>query len=377
MRIALFTDTFENGLGGITVYVRSLAYYLAKHGHFVKVFVWGSKNLTKTDKKICVTFPGIDVIKSVKGKAGFSPFEILKTVKAFAPDLIHNHSQYTMGIHAVFVAKKLKIPLVSHYHMYLEGGINHFPILLQKLPKTTDFIIKKGTKKFFNQSNLVIAPSLIMKKYLKNIGVKTRIAIVPFGIDLNLFYKKEKKQTKKFTIIHVGRLSKEKNVEDLIYIFNKFAQDKDVLLKIVGDGSETERLKNLVKNLRIKGKVKFLRWIERKKLSHLYNSSDVFITLSEMETFGIVILEAMACGLPIIGAKALAIPELVKNNFNGFLVDKRNPKDILEKLNHIFENKKLSVNFSKNSVQFAKRYAKSKVFQKLENIYNSILGLCI
>ncbi len=373
MKIALFTDTFEDGYGGVTVYVRNLANYLKQEGHFVKIFVWESQNLTEEDRKICITFPNINVVKSVRGKAGFSTRKILKEISKFSPDLIHNHSQYSMGLQAIIVSKKMKIPIINHYHMYLEGGINHFPYIFQKTPELTNAIIKKESKIFFTQCDLAITPTKVMGEHLKKIGVKNKIINIPFGIDLNKFKKEKRYRPKKFTLLYVGRLNKEKNIEDLIHIFAKFAKDKDVILKIIGDGAEKEKLEILSKTLKIEKKIQFLGWVKREELSKEYNSANMFITLSEMETFGIVILEAMACGLPILGANALAIPELVTNNKNGFLINKKDEIEILNKLQLIYEDKNMQAEFSLNSILIAKEFEEKKVFQKLEKVYSDLI----
>ena len=373
MKIALFTDTFEDGYGGVTVYVRNLASYLQNQGHYVKVFVWESEHLTEEDRKICVTFPSINVVKSVRGKAGFSALKILKRVKEFAPDVIHNHSQYTMGLQAIIVSKKMDIPIINHYHMYLEGGINHFPYILQKTPKITDVMIKKESKVFFTQSDLVIVPTKIMKNHLQEIGVENDIVNIPFGIDLNIFKEEKKYRPEKFTLLYAGRLNVEKNIKDLIYIFARFAKDKDVILKIVGEGVEKEKLKTLSRELEIEEKIQFLGWIKRENLSKEYNSANIFVILSEMETFGIVILEAMACGLPIIGANAFAIPELVKDKENGFLVDRSDREYILDKLEYIYRNKDIEMKFSHNSILIAEQFEEKRVFRKLEELYVNLI----
>lgn len=373
MRIALFTDTFEDGYGGATVYVRNLANYLQNQGHHVKIFVWESQNLTEEDRKICATFPNINVVKSVRGKAGFSTLKILKEVKEFSPDLIHNHSQYSMGLQAIIVSKKMDIPIINHYHMYLEGVINHFPYIFQKTPDLTNTIIKKESKAFFTQSDLVITPTKIMREHLKKIGVRSEIVNVPFGIDLNKFKEEKKHRPEKFTLLYVGRLNKEKNIEDLIHIFAKFAKDKDVVLKIIGDGVEKEKLEMLSKTLEVEEKIQFLGWVRREDLSEEYNSANMFVTLSEMETFGIVILEAMACGLPILGANALAIPELVRDAENGFLVDRMDKEYILDRLEQIYGNKDIEMKFSLNSVLFAEEFEEKKVFRKLEELYSDLI----
>ena len=373
MRIALFSDTFEKGYGGVTVYVRDLAKYLRRQKHDVKVFVWDSKNLTPEEREICATFPAINIIKTIKGRAGLCPLRLIKEMRKFSPNIIHNHSMFTMGLHAILAAKKLKIPLINHYHTYLEQYLNHLPNILRTNEKIAVRVIQKNTKIFLKSSSLVIVPSQAIKKYLKKIGVRKKIKVVPFGIDLKKF-SAAKKRHRKFTVLHVGRLAKEKNVCDIIAPFAEFAKRKNVVLKMVGKGCEQENLKYLVKQLKLANKVKLLDWVSRSKLPEIYNSADIFITLSKSETFGIVILEAMACGLPIIGAKATAIPELVTDKKNGFLVNKNNKKYIVEKLNELFYKKNLRKKMAINSLLTAQKYEKDKVFHELENIYQEVIS---
>ena len=382
MKIALFTDTYEGELGGATVYIKTLDSYLRKNGYNVKVFTWNSKNLTKEDRKKCITFPSIDIIKGVKGKAGFSPFQLFKELKEFSPDVIHNHSQYTMGIHAINISKKLKIPLIQHYHSYIKDFLHYLPKVINAPLKKTN-IVDNLSAYFFNKSDVVIAPSKAIEKYLCKIGVKSKIKVIPFGINLENFYlnKMHKKNKNVFTLIYCGRLSKEKSVNKIINSFAIFAKEKNVKCLIIGDGEEKKSLEKLVKKLNMQEKIIFRGWIKRKKIVNEYLKADLFITLSEMETFGITILEALACGLPVIGTRALAIPELVKDGSNGYLVCGDNTEEIVDKINFIYKNKKTRNEFSKNAVLFAKQFDENIVFKKLELIYKSfslfLIFLCL
>jgi len=136
---------------------------------------------------------------------------------------------------------------------------------------------------------------------------------------------------------------------------------------------EKEKLEMLSRKLKVDEKIKFLGWVRREDLSKEYNSANMFVTLSEMETFGIVILEAMACGLPILGANALAIPELVKDAENGFLVDRMDKEYILDRLEQIYGNKDIEMKFSLNSVLFAEQFEEKRVFRKLEELYSDLI----
>jgi 1,2-diacylglycerol 3-alpha-glucosyltransferase len=368
MKIALFTDTFEEGYGGITVYVRTLTDFLINQGHEVKVFVWESDNLTSEDYAKCYTFRSFDVVNKVRGKAGFAPIKMLFIVKKFNPDIMHNHSQYTMGLHAILISKTLKIPLINHYHMYLEKTIDYFPKIFQKTKNFTSYAISTNTKISFNSADLVITPSQVMKDYLLMIGVLSSIEVIPFGINLSQFNLK-RQNNDIFTFIHVGRLNSEKNIVRLVEIFYEFSIDKNVKLKIIGDGPEKNKITSFIEKNRVHDKIELYNWMKRENLPIEYVNSDCFITLSDSETFGIVILEAMASGLPIIGANEAAIPNLIKNDYNGFLVDIHDKNEIINCMNILYKNEELKKAFSNNSKNMAKKYEERKVFKQLEQLY--------
>ena len=373
MRIALFSDTYEEGYGGVTVYVRELSRFLINQGHTVKVFVWESDNLTEEDRKICETFPGMKVVKEVRGKIGIAPVSITSKAKKFAPDLIHNHSQYTMGWHAVAISKILKIPLINHHHTYLEKMTHYLPLILRRPESLASHSMKSYTRLFFNSGDMVITPTQAMKNYLKSVDVRKPIKVVPFGIDLTKFSRQDVERDDTFTFLYVGRFNKEKNIDLLLEYFKDFSNGKDVKLKLIGDGPEEERVKTFIVENDLKDKVEVSGWKKRKELPLHYSSAHCFITLSDSETFGITILEAMACGLPIIGANATSIPELIKDKTNGFLVDIENKSSVLNKMNLLYEDQNLQKIFSENSIKIAQRFDKRLIFKSLENIYFNLI----
>lgn len=358
MKIALFSDTYEEGYGGVTVYVRELSRFLINQGHTVKVFVWESDKLTDEDRKICETFPGMKVVKEVRGKIGIAPASMLLKAKKFAPGIIHNHSQYTMGWHAVAISKILKIPLIHHHHTYLEKMTHYLPAILKKPESLAHHSMKAYTKLFFNSGNMVITPTQVMKNYLKSVGVRKTIKVVPFGIDLARFNKKSVEKDGDFTFLYVGRFNEEKNIDLLLKYFKDFSYGKDVKLKLIGSGPEEEKIKEFITENNLKNKIEILRWKRREELPFYYSAADCFITLSDSETFGIVILEAMACGLPIIGANATSIPELIQDKINGFLVDIEDESSVLDKMTLLYKDQNLQRTFSENSIKIARTFDK-------------------
>ncbi|GAG29562.1 unnamed protein product, partial [marine sediment metagenome] len=131
-------------------------------------------------------------------------------------------------------------------------------------------------------------------------------------------------------------------------------------------------LKLLARKLKINKNVKFLGVVMGKNLVNLYQTSDIFITASTVETEGLVILEAMACGLPIIGVNALAVPTIVKHNKNGFVATPHDEKELADFSVKLLENKNLRNKFGKESLKIVKKYSLDNIINELERIYQHL-----
>ncbi|MEJ2267537.1 MAG: glycosyltransferase [Nanoarchaeota archaeon] len=178
----------------------------------------------------------------------------------------------------------------------------------------------------------------------------------------------------KMKILHVGRLSYEKNVDVLIFSIKKIIkQYPNIVFDIIGEGPAEDYLKKIAKKLKLQNNINFLGYIPRENLPRIYNSHDIFITASTMETQGLVILEAMASGLPIVAVNKYAIPNLVHHNENGFLAKPGDSNEISKFVIQLIKNKKLRKEFGKNSFELSKKHDLVEVVKKMEEIYKKAI----
>jgi glycosyltransferase involved in cell wall biosynthesis len=234
-------------------------------------------------------------------------------------------------------------------------------------------IVWKLATRIYNKCDKIIVPSKAIKTVLKEHGIKKEIVVVSNGIILNLF-KPKNNYKENFKLICIGRISYEKNIDVVIKSVDIVRQIyPSIILEIIGPGPALPSLKKLVRSLSLTRNVKFLGKVDYKKLSPFYRKGDIFLTASTMETQGLVILEAMACGLPIIGVKKYAIPDLVINNRNGYVVKPFNERKMAGKTIALLENPKLLKKFGKESAKLAKLHDVNKMSKKLEVCYKSML----
>jgi len=223
---------------------------------------------------------------------------------------------------------------------------------------------------------------------LKSYGVKKRVEILPTGIDTD-FFKTNKsargKLRKKLNIsqdtqilIYAGRIVEEKNIHFILESFIKLSKKKDnVILLLVGPALSTnpyiKKLKERISRAGIKDKVIFTGSIPHKDMPFYYQGSDIFLFTSLTDTQGIVILEAEACGLPIVALRDEAFTNIVEENKNCFLIRKANPDLFAKKILEILNNKNTWNNFSKKSHQIAQLFSEEKQAKNLLKIYKSLL----
>lgn len=173
-------------------------------------------------------------------------------------------------------------------------------------------------------------------------------------------------------IIHVSNFRKVKRVRDVVKAFSKIASQIKAKLLLVGDGPEMTEICELVDELSLKGKVLFLG--RQEHLEELYSMSDLMLLLSEKESFGLVALEAMACGVPCIGTRVGGIPEVIEDGYNGFLCELGDTDDVAEKALMLLKNKEMLQRFSQQALSVpAERFESGTIVSKYEDLYEKLL----
>ncbi len=295
-------------------------------------------------------------------KIGLRLFE--KYIQKFGkPDLIHAHD-IRFGIYvANVINKKYKIPFLTT-ECSSETAENLFPTPL----KSSAISILKNSRAVTACSKTF---SKVFKKKLdlKNIKVGTIYPVLPYDLSKKLILKKKKNN--KFTFITVNRLDKNKNVKLIIRSFIKGFKNENAILKIIGNGPEFKNLANICKSNNTEKKIIFIKNATRKKMKKEMSNSDCFLSSSFHETFGVVLIEALALGIPVISTKAEGPLDIV-NKANGLLVNHDDINAYTNSMKKIFlKNKKFnSLKLRKNII---KRFGTNKFAKTTIKIYKRCL----
>ncbi|MFT4413069.1 N-acetyl-alpha-D-glucosaminyl L-malate synthase BshA [Fredinandcohnia humi] len=244
-------------------------------------------------------------------------------------------------------------------------------------PSLTD-LIRFGIE----ESDIVtaVSQSLVQQTY-DVIEPKKEIKTVYNFVDQKVYYKRNVDELKKQygikadekVVIHVSNFRKVKRVEDVIRAFYFVQQKIASKLLLVGDGPELTVVCRMINELGIEDKVLLLG--KQENVAELYSISDLKLLLSEKESFGLVLIEAMACGVPTIGTKIGGIPEVIDEGVNGFLCEVGDIEYIAKKSVEILSNSSMHAEMSRNAVKsISKKFNTERIVNQYEDLYHTIIN---
>ena len=366
------------GGGGIMTY--QLAKELSKY-HDVDVLSSGYKELKKWEIKNGINVYRAPVLNRKNRDTAtflswlsFFPTSLWKGIKLAKQnhyDVINAHFAIPSGLVGVILSKIFGIPHV----LTIIGGDIYDPSKKSSPHKT--FILNKIVKIVMKRSDKIIAISSDIKRRVLNYyDDKMKIEIIHLGLIKPSFNKVDRKNLalsdKDFLIISIGRIIKRKGLQYLLYAIQKL-EDKRLKLLIIGEGPEKDTLKMLSKKLGLEGQVKFLGFVGEEKKYQYLSVSDLFVLPSLHEGFGIVFLEAMYCGLPIITTNNGGQTDFLKDGENGFLVPVKDSDNLAERIQQLYDNQELRQKMSENNLKKINDYYIESTAERYGEIFKIVI----
>lgn len=248
------------------------------------------------------------------------------------------------------------------YELYLNSSKNILHQIHWKLAEST-----------FNQFDCIVVKSRFMREFIKNGIEKPDIRVIPNGINLDEWKPKEKIELKgEFNIAFWGILHPLKGVDSLIKAFS-MCDNVNVHLYIAGDGPFKKNYIELVNSLGLQDKVTFTGYLNHQSVSILAHSVDFCVFPSLYEAFGNMILEAMACGKPVITLKDGGPQDIITHGKDGFLINPRNPKEISEKINMLLRNTELIRNMGCEASKTVQKFQIKNIGEQYKKLYADLL----
>ncbi|MDE1850391.1 MAG: glycosyltransferase [Candidatus Micrarchaeota archaeon] len=355
---------------------------LERRGHSVYIFTSGdarSKRLYSEDDVFITT--GIKFKPYPQYKIALFPYKSITNLKELKVDVVHAQTPFSMGLAAMTIAKLGKYPLAGSFHTMIndKAVVESYYPKNKTLRRFTKKYLWEYTKFFYRRCDATIVPTEAVGSMLDKSGIDN-ISVVPNSVDTKRFSPKIdgsvlrerlKVSEGEKMVLYVGRTSREKRIEILLRAAKHLcARRKDIKFVIAGTGPAFVYYKNMAARLGVSDYVRFIGFVEQDKLARLYAACDVFCIPSTFETQGIVALEAMASGKPVVGADYFALKELIQSGKNG---EKFTPGDYVacaQKIERVLNN---SNTYKQRAVETAKSFAIGRATDKLIDVYRLIL----
>ena len=317
MKIAFFTETFLPKVDGIVTRLTKTIESLTKTGDEVIIFCPEGCPEEFMGAKV-IGVPAMPLPLYPELKLGLPGAAVSDALDSFKPDLIHVVNPAVLGLGGIWLAKTNGIPLVASYHTHLPKYLEHYGMgMLEPL-------LWELLKAAHNQALLNLCTSTAMVKELSEKGIQNT-ALWQRGVDTDIFRPDLRKNTMrkkllgKFSdegalLIYVGRLSAEKQIERIKPVLDALPKAR---LALVGDGPYRNQLEKIFDGT----PTTFVGYLAGEELASAYASGDAFLFPSSTETLGLVLLEAMAAGCPVVGANKGGIPDIITDGINGCLYD--------------------------------------------------------
>ena len=385
MRIAYFSDTYLPNKDGVVSQILASKAALESRGHYVHVFSTGSRSdikFNKSDASVTI-YTGLKFPLYKEYKVALFPHS--SVMYSFAKDLeiVHSHAVASMGFPAIATAKALNLPLVGTFHTLLPNAMHYLT-----RNKRAQLVLSKATwsaiDAFYLPFDLVTAPSKAIADLMDENGIHD-VKVVSNGLDLAKYNPRvtgRDEIRRKLGIkpsdkvgAFVGRVVEEKNIDVLVHAANVIIREMpEFRLLICGDGPDLARIKKLVKYLNLQKYVIFTGYVPYSEIQHYFAAADVCLTASTFETQCISLLEGLACGLPAVAANSLALPEAVKNKYNGYLFEAGDVEDCSSKIIKVLgASQKEYSKLKSNSWEKAQGYSIENVCDKWEKIYRDLI----
>ncbi|RLE79812.1 MAG: hypothetical protein DRJ51_07050 [Thermoprotei archaeon] len=370
MRILLASEWFPPDLGGVASHVKDLAYSLACRGHEIFIVTREKPGRREPMFKIYGLRPK-DIVEEILMNRG----SLKKIVEKIEPDIVHAHHAFTpipLLVLKAAIVKGVPTVLTNHSAYFYE-----YDSILKTLG-----LIAFPFKMIVRKVNKIIAVSRVAAKFIRTFAPKASIEVIPNGVDTSIFKPEgSRKFRERFSadpmLLYVGRLVPRKGVHLLVDAMTIISKEvPEVKLVIAGSGPLYGML---IERAKIQGVSKFITFlgsVNRRDLPDLYRSSDMLIMPSIYgESFGMVALEGMASGVPVIASSTGGLKEIIIDGINGLLLRRVCAESIAEKVLELYYEPALKQRLIERGLQTVRtKYDWKIIVEDIEKLYEDLLS---
>jgi 1,2-diacylglycerol 3-alpha-glucosyltransferase len=379
VHIAFFTNYYHPVVNGVVRSVASSREILMKQGH--NVFVFAQADTYKDTEPFIFRYPSLPLPSGeISAALPVSPFvdQLLPMLKL---DVIHTHHPILLGQTAARKAAELNLPLVFTFHTQYWEYTHYIPFPQEAIQEFLKNAVHRWLREFVQKCQHIIIPSESLRDILvRDYGLTSRYTVIPTGMNLEPFLRADGKSLRaekgwkdETVLISVGRLAPEKNWDTLLGAFAKVvAEQPAVRLILIGDGTARQSLETLASELGIGERVTFTGSLSFEEIPRYLKAADAFTFASVTETQGLVTMEAMAAGLPVVAVDGPGTRDIVQHGKQGFLVE-NNPDALAQGLRELLSDSQQRKRFSNNALKKARTFDIDQLGHELIRVYEQAI----
>jgi glycosyltransferase involved in cell wall biosynthesis len=379
-RVLISSDTYPPDVNGAAYFTHRLATGLAARGNEVHVVCQSDQGPASAD-----VIDGVIVhrLRSapvlVHPTMRFTvPTRLDRLVDAIAPDVLHTQGHFVVGRAAIAAARRHGIPVVATNH-FMPDNLFQFAHIPERLRVKAGRLAWRDFGRIFGKADHITTPTPLAAALLADQGFTREVEPVSCGIDLTRFrpHAEPKAWARKAfdlpdrpTALFVGRLDEEKRLDEIVRALPYILNETDAQLAFVGKGNQRAELERLAGRIGVGDRVFFLGFVPDESMPQAFAAADVFAMPGVAELQSIATLEAMASGLPVVAANAMALPHLVAGN--GYLYE---PGDVLTLARHlggILADDELRARLGRASRELALTHDHQTSLARFEQIYDEV-----
>ncbi len=381
MRILMISDVYFPRVNGVSTSILTFQQELAEQGHDVHIVAPAYPaghpevpHITRVESGYVMLDPEDRMMKSANIHA------LLPQFRDRNFDVIHIQTPFLAHYAGIKMARSLNIPTVETYHTFFEEYLYHYVPLLPRF--LTRRITRSLSRSQCNSVDAVIVPSAAMSTVLQQYGCLSPIHIAPTGIQMakfesgigSRFRAKHGIPEDRPLLLHVGRVAHEKNIGFLLSVVARLKTDHpQILLLICGEGPAKTDLQQQSNRMGLTDNVMFVGYLDREtELLDCYRAADVFVFASRTETQGLVLLEAMALGVPVVSTAVMGTIDILSPN-RGALVAEEETGDFAAKVSRLLGNQALRLSIGDEGREYAKTWSAPATARRVVDIYQGLI----
>jgi glycosyltransferase involved in cell wall biosynthesis len=381
MRILMLSHGYPPVVSGVTLVVRKVARAMVERGHQVWV-------ITASDRG--APYEAEDEgVRLIRVRSGTNPFwsegrlpllsheRLVKIVNQVRPDVINTHDSALLSWQLTHLEReRIAVPEVLTAH-FLPRFVTFYANVGERVERVLEDITWEVVLRVINDFDHVVFPTHTQQQLFRQEGLEAPSVVISNGVDIQRFcpgepdpeVERRYRLPARPRVLFVGRMARDKKIE---LVIRALAAVEGANLLLAGRGDHQEHLRDLAKELGVAARVHFLGYVPDTDLPDLYRAADLFVIAAEVEVQSIPTLEAASTGLPIIAANAAALPELVKDGVNGYLVPPDDEQAFAAALRRILDSGIRRAEFGRASLVIAAQHANERTLAAYEQLYRSV-----